>query len=457
MTRAPTSAPDAEPQADSLSDEAARNTLALNPLIGLRGEDLMDSAAILLRALVNEPAVAGGQWLSFLGELGTIGAGQSDRVQQAGDKRFADATWKNSAAHRRLLQAYLAWGDALNGFIDKTSLNDIDKSRARLVAGIFIDAASPTNNPMSNPAAVRQFLDTGGESLWRGFKNYLADLVENGGLPAQVDKSPFKLGVNLATTPGAVVFRNEVLEVIQYKTTATDVRKRPLVITPPQINKFYSLDLSPEKSLVQYLLKSGIQVFCVSWRNPTAKERDWGFDTYVAALDEGTDAVREITQLRRRHDDGRLLWRNNLRGLCRMARAQGRGEDQEYRRPGLRARYDHCGRKRDWSRRDARNVGRRQACVAAARRARRSRPGARVRVDAAQRFDLELLGEQLLAGQPASGFRYPLLERRHDLSRRGSTGWATRERSRRSARCWGETSPTRCSARSSPRCRRPCA
>jgi polyhydroxyalkanoate synthase subunit PhaC len=295
MTRARAPGPTEEPRPDSLSDQAAGNTLALNPLIGLRGKDLTDSAAILMKAMVNEPIVASGQWLSFLGELGKIGAGQSQRGQQPGDKRFADATWKNSAAHRGLLQAYLAWGDALNGFIDKTSLSDIDKTRARLIANIFIDAASPTNNPISNPAAVRQFLDTGGASLWRGFKNYLADLAENGGLPAQVDKSPFKLGVNIATTPGAVVFRNEVLEVIQYKADAPEVRKRPLIITPPQINKFYSVDLSPDKSLVQYLLKSGIQVFCVSWRNPTAKERDWGLDTYVEALDEGTDAVRDIT------------------------------------------------------------------------------------------------------------------------------------------------------------------
>jgi polyhydroxyalkanoate synthase subunit PhaC len=295
MTRAGTLGSNNEPQPDSLSDQAAGNTLALNPLIGLRGKDLTDSAAILMKAMVNEPIVASGQWLSFLGELGKIGAGQSERGQQPGDKRFADATWKNSAAHRGLLQAYLAWGDALNGFIDKTSLSDIDKTRARLIANIFIDAASPTNNPISNPAAVRQFLDTGGASLWRGFKNYVADLAENGGLPAQVDKSPFKLGVNIATTPGAVVFRNEVLEVIQYKADTPEVRKRPLIITPPQINKFYSVDLSPDKSLVQYLLKNGIQVFCVSWRNPTAKERDWGLDTYVEALDEGTDAVRDIT------------------------------------------------------------------------------------------------------------------------------------------------------------------
>ena len=105
---------------------------------------------------------------------------------------------------------------------------------------------------------MRQFLDTGGQSLWRGFKNYLADLSENGGLPAQVDKTPFKLGVTIATTPGAVVFRNDVLEVIQYKPDGTEMRKRPIVVTPPQINKFYSLDLSPGKSLVQCLLKSGI-------------------------------------------------------------------------------------------------------------------------------------------------------------------------------------------------------
>src|SRR4029077_6152579 len=108
------------------------------------------------------------------------------------------------------------------------------------------------------------------------------------------DKSPFKLGVNIATTPGAVVFRNELLEVIQYAPNTPEVRNRPLVVTPPQINKYYSLDLSPDKSLVQFLLKSGIQVFCVSWRNPTPRERDWGLDTYIAALDEATDAVREI-------------------------------------------------------------------------------------------------------------------------------------------------------------------
>jgi polyhydroxyalkanoate synthase len=284
-----------EPPADNMSDQAARSTLDLNPLVGVRGKDLIDSAAILLKAVVNEPAIATSQSLSFIGELSRIVAGATDRAPVAGDKRFADATWKNSALHRRMLQAYLAWGAAIEGFIEQSSLSAIDKTRAQLIASIFIDAAAPTNSLLGNPTALRQIIDTGGESLWHGLKNYVGDLANNGGLPAQVDKSAFKLGGNIATTPGAVVFRNELLEVIQYAPSTSEVRKRPLVVTPPQINKYYSLDLSPDKSLVQFLLKNGIQLFCVSWRNPTAQQSGWGLDTYVAALDEATDAVREIT------------------------------------------------------------------------------------------------------------------------------------------------------------------
>ena len=111
----------------------------------------------------------------------------------------------------------------------------------------------------TNPAAVRKFVDTGGQSLWRGLKNYFEDLTKNGGMPSMVDTSAFKVGENLATTPGAVVFRNELLELIQYTPTTPKVWKRPLVMTPPQINKYYALDLSPDKSMVRFLLDSGIQ------------------------------------------------------------------------------------------------------------------------------------------------------------------------------------------------------
>ena len=239
--------------AETVSDQAARHTLALNPLVGLRGEDLFDGAATVLKAVTREPTIAAKQWLWFMGELGKIATGQSDRGPPAGDRRFADTTWKSSNLHRGLLQAYLAL------------------------------------------TALKQFVDSGGESLLRGLKNFGEDLVRNGGLPSQVNKSAFKVGDNLARTPGAVVFRNPLAELIQYAPTTPSVRMRPLVITPPQINKFYAMDLSPDKSMVQFLLNSGIQTFCISWRNPTAEQRDWGLDTYVAALDEAVDAVREIT------------------------------------------------------------------------------------------------------------------------------------------------------------------
>jgi polyhydroxyalkanoate synthase len=278
-----------------ISEEASRNTLALNPLVGIQGQDLVESAGILFKAVMNEPKVATEQWLSFVGELGSIVSGKSERAPKAGDKRFSDPTWKESSLHSSLLKAYLAWGEAVNGLVDKSSLSDIDKARAHLITEILIDAVAPTNTMPTNPAAVRKFIDTGGQSLWAGLRNYFDDLTRNRGMPSMVDMSAFKVGENLAVTPGAVVLRNELLELIQYKPMTATVRKRPLLVTPPQINKYYALDLSPDKSMVRFLLENGIQTFAVSWRNPTAANRDWGLDSYVAALDEAVDAAREIS------------------------------------------------------------------------------------------------------------------------------------------------------------------
>jgi len=292
MSKEPRPEPDL---AETVSDQAARNTLALNPLVGLRSEDLLAGAATVLKVITNEPTIAANQWLWFIGELGKIATGQSDRGPQVGDRRFADAAWKSSNLHRGLLQAYLAWGSAVDTLVSQSSLSELDKTRARLFTTIVVDALAPTNAFLTNPMALKQLIDSGGESLWHGLKNYVEDLVQNGGLPSQVKKSAFKVGENLARTPGAVVFRNPLVELIQYAPTTASVRKRPLVITPPQINKYYAMDLSPDKSMVQFLLNSGIQTFCISWRNPTAAQRDWGLDTYVASLDEAVDAVREVT------------------------------------------------------------------------------------------------------------------------------------------------------------------
>jgi polyhydroxyalkanoate synthase len=283
------------PSSDSAFEQASRNTLALNPLIGVRGKDLLDGAAVLVRAMFNEPKAAADEWGAFLRELTDIAQGESERTPAGGDKRFADPAWKSSPLHSGLLKAYLAWSSALDGFISQSSLNGADKERAQLITTILVDALAPSNTLLGNPAALKELVDSGGQSLWRGLKNYLGDIAKNGGMPSQVDASAFKVGGNIACTPGAVVFRNGLLELIQYSPETDKVRQRPLVITPPQINKYYAMDLSPDKSMVRFLLQSGIQTFCISWRNPTAANRDWGLDTYVAALDEAVDAIRDIT------------------------------------------------------------------------------------------------------------------------------------------------------------------
>jgi len=118
------------PSSDGISEQASRNTMALNPLVGISGQDLVDSAGVLFKAIVNEPKVAAEQWLSLLGELGAIAGGKSERAPKAGDKRFSDPAWKESGLHSGLLKAYLAWGGAVSGLVDKTSLSDIDKARA---------------------------------------------------------------------------------------------------------------------------------------------------------------------------------------------------------------------------------------------------------------------------------------------------------------------------------------
>jgi len=288
-------APEENPgPADAVADEAARHTLALNPMVGLRSRDLVDAAQTVFKAAITQPEIAIKQWFSFVGDLAKVVAGESARATEPGDKRFNDPAWKTSPLHQRLLQSYLAWGNAVHAFVDKVDLDDQERARAKLVSDILVDALAPTNGLVSNPAALKKLIDTGGESLWSGLKNYLEDLVRNGGMPSQVDAKPFQVGKNVATTPGAVVFRTEVFELIQYKPVTAEVFSRPLLIIPPQINKFYSLDLSPDKSMIQFLLREGVHVFCISWRNPTAAQHDWGLDTYVEAVDEAVDAVRDI-------------------------------------------------------------------------------------------------------------------------------------------------------------------
>jgi polyhydroxyalkanoate synthase len=278
-----------------LRDQAAENTLAANPLVGVRAADILDAARALLGHVARNPLVATRQYLKLLGEVGRIATGRSALAPPAGDKRFADPAWQESAAYRALAQCYLAWGGALKGFVDEAAMPARDADRARFIVSLLLDAAAPTNSIGGNPAALKKALDTGGASLLRGLENFAGDMARNGGLPAQVDARQFAVGKNLATTPGEVVYRSPVMELIQYRPMSAEVHARPLLIAPPQINKYYIFDLVPEKSLVQLALKGGVQTFAISWKNPSAAERRFGLDTYVAALEEATDVIREIT------------------------------------------------------------------------------------------------------------------------------------------------------------------
>jgi polyhydroxyalkanoate synthase len=278
-----------------LRAQAADNTLAANPLIGVRPEDIMESAGVLFQRIMANPGLAATQYAVFLGELGRIANGSSELAPDVRDKRFADAAWKDSAAYRALAQSYLAWSGALSRFVDQAEMEDRDRLRARFVVSLFIDAMAPTNTINGNPAALQKLVDTGGASLRRGMENFTRDLVGNGGLPAQVDVRKFAVGENLATTPGAVVYRSPVMELIQYKPLGPQVYGRPLLIAPPQINKFYVFDLTPEKSIVRFALAGDLQTFAISWKNPTPTEAHFGLDTYVGALGEAVDVIREIT------------------------------------------------------------------------------------------------------------------------------------------------------------------
>ena len=269
---------------NDLREQAAENTLAANPLVGVRLEDILDSARLLLGQTLSSPGVATQEYLRFLTELGRIATGSSELAPDAKDKRFADAAWKESAIYRALAQCYLAWGGALNRFVDEARMDKRDAERARFVVSLLVDATAPTNSILGNPVALRKFVETRGASFIRGLENFARDLARNGGLPAQVDKNKFAVGNNLATTPGAVVYRNPILELIQYRPLRGEVFKRPLLIIPPQINKFYVFDLAPEKSIVQFALKGDLQTFVISWKNPTANESHFGLDTYVRAL-----------------------------------------------------------------------------------------------------------------------------------------------------------------------------
>lgn len=279
---------------DDLKYQASENTLGLNPVVGLRGKDLLASARMVLKQAIRQPIHSVKHVTHFGLELKNVLFGKSELQPAGDDRRFADPAWSQNPLYKRYLQTYLAWRKELHAWIDDSSLSPKDIARGHFVINLMTEAMAPTNTA-ANPAAVKRFFETGGKSLLDGLSHLAKDLVHNGGMPSQVNMGAFEVGKSLGVTEGAVVFRNDVLELIQYKPITEQVHERPLLVVPPQINKFYVFDLSPDKSLARFCLRNNVQTFIVSWRNPTKAQREWGLSTYIDALKEAVDVVTAIT------------------------------------------------------------------------------------------------------------------------------------------------------------------
>ncbi len=213
----------------------------------------------------------------------------------AGDKRFNDAAYAQNPLYFLLAQQYLLSNQLVTELLDAASLEVGKNEKARFAAKFLLDAMAPTNTLPGNPAAIREAFDSGGKSLVRGARNMLGDLRHNGGWPSQVDGSGFEVGVNMAATPGTVVYRSALIELIQYEPQGKRVHSVPLLFLPPWINKYYIMDLAPGKSLIEWAVQHGHTCFAVSYRNPDASMRDLGFADYL--VQGPLDAVRVVREI----------------------------------------------------------------------------------------------------------------------------------------------------------------
>ncbi len=281
---------------EEIAKAAAETTTALNPLLGgINREELLGAVAMMIRQTTTNPKAT----MKFAGRMTKenveILLGKSERAANPKDRRFKDPAWASNPFYKRGLQTYLAMQDNLNEWVGDLAMGELEHARAQFVMGMITDALAPTNSLIGNPAARKRAIDSGGLSLVNGLKNAYNDLTKNGGMPSQVDKRPFEVGKNLAMTPGEVVWKNDIVELIQYAPMTDKVHRIPFLIIPPQINKFYANDLTPMTSIIQFLLAHQFQPFIVSWRNPTKEHAHWGLSDYVDALVQASDVIKHIT------------------------------------------------------------------------------------------------------------------------------------------------------------------
>jgi poly[(R)-3-hydroxyalkanoate] polymerase subunit PhaC len=268
--------------------------LGANPFVGLTRRQVGAALGRLLGRVAFEPGVVVTAGLDTARQLLGVARGRDDLAPDPSDKRFVDPAWGSNPFYRRLLQAYLVQRDALFGLVDEVGLDPKSRERARLALSLVTEAAAPTNTLLGNPSALAKAGQTRGQSLVAGLRHLRHDLRHNGAMPSMVDTRPFKVGQNLAVTPGEVIHRGELFELIQYAPAGSRTFRRPLVVIPPQINKYYISDLAPGRSFVEHTVAAGIPYFAISWRNPTPAQRDWNLASYVSACHEAIEIACDV-------------------------------------------------------------------------------------------------------------------------------------------------------------------
>jgi polyhydroxyalkanoate synthase subunit PhaC len=282
---------------ERLADSAAPlDALLVDAALGPVRQLVPDASTVMFAVgLARRPFTTARRLGSLAAELARIGVGTSTLAPPKRDRRFADPAWTENLLLRRIVQAYLATEMTADQLVGDAALDWRDDKRVRFLTENLEEALSPSNVPLVNPASAKAVIDTGGFNLVHGGMSLLRDMATKPRIPEMVDTSAFEVGRNIAVTPGAVVLRTEVLELIQYRPQTDQVREVPLLIVPPTINKYYVMDLAPGRSLVEYLVQSGQQMFMVSWRNPDARHAGWDLDTYVQAVLDALEAVQRVT------------------------------------------------------------------------------------------------------------------------------------------------------------------
>jgi polyhydroxyalkanoate synthase subunit PhaC len=275
-------------------------------LAGLGPADLVESLFSALGRSWARPAEAAEAWARFASAMAAVGPAAFGRwlgsrtpptvPADPADKRFADPAWDENPGYFALRQCYLAARRLGDDLLAAGRGRPRADQKARLAAAFAFDALAPTNSLATNPAALKRAYETGGASVLAGARNFAGDVARNGGRPRQVDTAPFELGRNLAATPGKIVFRNDLMELIQYAPQTRRVRSVPLLASPPWINKYYVMDLAPGRSFIEWAVAHRHTVFAISYRNPDAAMAGVTLDDYlIHGPKKALDVIGDIT------------------------------------------------------------------------------------------------------------------------------------------------------------------